>query len=675
MLDDPKASVQGTNMITAPSKSSQSFSRLHKVTEVFYITFLDFFRRPSVSFAAIALIATYWVKINWHTQNTWTGGNRGKSFMAFIAEDLVFWGILITLFLFVERLGQEKKRVRAITLVPAFFLASLAFLNVFWMRGTGGQISKSVLEVGISRLDEVLPIIGKGLGVVGAVLLPLCFLFPLPFAFLFEAKWKTLPMSRAQNSRVFLVPAILLALSVPGFIAQKTGSDALGWRLVASNFHLTFFHELFSSTDSSPPPRRLAESFVEDAGEMKKLNVVIFLMEATARRATSLDEEGPSTTPFLKKIAQTGLEATQMRTAMPHTSKSIFSILCGRYPALQHDILETASNYPMSCLPKALSKLGYKTAFFQSADGRFEDRPRLVHNFGFREFFALQDLEPPAEKLGYLAAADRSLASPLVEWINEASQSPPFLLTVMTSSTHHNYELPSYIQEHIDAQTPLTAPQRYLHLVNDIDQLIELVHYELGKRGLLENTVFVVMGDHGESFGEHGNYQHDNIFTDEGLRVPFVISAPGVNPTRIDEVASLVDTTPTILDLLGINYSAKHLEGTSLFDTATQNKYFACWYSNVCAGYVTPDKNKFIVLPTLRSWLSFDLDRDPLERQPSIEKDDLEPQAEETRNWYNRGRFASDGLEWPALTLFDGAWSCGRGRGNCVSSQGTDHSN
>jgi arylsulfatase A-like enzyme len=87
----------------------------------------------------------------------------------------------------------------------------------------------------------------------------------------------------------------------------------------------------------------------------------------------------------------------------------------------------------------------------------------------------------------------------------------------------------------------------------------------LRSRGLEEKTLTVVFGDHGEAFGQHdGNFGHTLFAWDENVRVPLVVSLPGViPPARARQVASVVDVAPTILDLLGEPAPAGY-DGSSL---------------------------------------------------------------------------------------------------------------
>ena len=71
----------------------------------------------------------------------------------------------------------------------------------------------------------------------------------------------------------------------------------------------------------------------------------------------------------------------------------------------------------------------------------------------------------------------------------------------------------------------------------------------LEARGLLERTIIVVVGDHGESLGEHGEDDHGIFVYESVLRVPLIVRAPGIAPRRVGAVVRLPDVMPTILAL------------------------------------------------------------------------------------------------------------------------------
>ena len=88
----------------------------------------------------------------------------------------------------------------------------------------------------------------------------------------------------------------------------------------------------------------------------------------------------------------------------------------------------------------------------------------------------------------------------------------------------------------------------------------------LEQRGLWDETLFFLVSDHGEEFGEHGGWQHDQSLYEELIRVPMLVHFPHREfaGRRIDEAVSLVDVLPTIFDYLGRPENADGSRGRSL---------------------------------------------------------------------------------------------------------------
>src|SRR5204862_2845536 len=120
----------------------------------------------------------------------------------------------------------------------------------------------------------------------------------------------------------------------------------------------------------------------------------------------------------------------------------------------------------------------------------------------------------------------------------------------------------------------------------DIDRYRNALHYAdaalgqlmkgLRSRGLDKKTLFVITGDHGQAFGQHdGNFGHTLFLYEENVRVPYLIAAPGLTREgeRVARVASVVDTAPTVLDLLGIP-APDGYQGRSLLEGKTDLALF-----------------------------------------------------------------------------------------------------
>jgi hypothetical protein len=290
---------------------------------------------------------------------------------------------------------------------------------------------------------------------------------------------------------------------------------------------------------------------------------------------------------------------------------------------MQKHLVEASADLGAQCLPAILAEAGYRTGFFQSSWGTFEARPRLAERLGFTDFKAWEDIG--GQPLGYLASDDESLAEPFAKWLDERDPKQPFMATLLTSATHHPYRLSKRAKKAAKAaDLPVTTPEdRYKRLLEAQDRLLAALIKQLDRRKIRKNTIIVVLGDHGEGFGEKGVKQHDNNFYEEGLRVPLVIFGPKVPVREVPGNASLVDVTPTLLALLGLSLAPEAqaaLDGFNLADksfTGQLPRYFSCWFEMRCRGFVLGDL-KVVLEPQADEAWYYDLAADPDENHPLV---------------------------------------------------------
>ena len=81
------------------------------------------------------------------------------------------------------------------------------------------------------------------------------------------------------------------------------------------------------------------------------------------------------------------------------------------------------------------------------------------------------------------------------------------------------------------------------------DRYVGELLQELARSPLAQNTIVVLVADHGEEFGEHGNFGHGYALYEECVRVPLILHVPGVEPRRVVDVVPSIDLMPTLLDL------------------------------------------------------------------------------------------------------------------------------
>ena len=136
--------------------------------------------------------------------------------------------------------------------------------------------------------------------------------------------------------------------------------------------------------------------------------------------------------------------------------------------------------------------------------------------------------------------ADRAL-----EWLAQQGDKP-FFCWVHFFDPHEPYRAPEpYHSRHRDA---------YDGEIAFMDAQIKRIVDYLDHRGLRDNTLIVVAGDHGEAFGEHGEHEHGALVYDTTMRVPLIVVPPGGadGPAVVQEVAGLADIAPTVLSVAGL---------------------------------------------------------------------------------------------------------------------------
>ena len=96
------------------------------------------------------------------------------------------------------------------------------------------------------------------------------------------------------------------------------------------------------------------------------------------------------------------------------------------------------------------------------------------------------------------------------------------------------------------------------------DEMVGRFLDDLAERGLLENSVVVILADHGEEFWDHGSVFHGHTLYQELTHVPLIIHIPGFEPRRIVQRVALLDLLPTLLDIFGVEEPGAAFAGVSL---------------------------------------------------------------------------------------------------------------
>jgi arylsulfatase A-like enzyme/Tfp pilus assembly protein PilF len=261
-------------------------------------------------------------------------------------------------------------------------------------------------------------------------------------------------------------------------------------------------------------------------------------------------------TPVLDRLAREGLRFADATTHAPITGPAHAGILTGLYPARFGIRDNAATPLPPDAmtLAEVLKGAGYRTGGFIGAF-------ILDRAYGFDQGFELFDSEfagfDPRARLN----AERPAAAVVertIAWLKTLSPGQPFFAWVHLYDAHSPYTPPAPFDKAFRARP-------YDGEIAGVDRAIGSVIAALEERGLLDRTLVVAIGDHGEGLGEHGEDAHGVFLYDSVLRVPWLMRLPGKERagTVVREQVRAVDLMPTVLDALQVT-SPKGLDGESL---------------------------------------------------------------------------------------------------------------
>mgnify|MGYP001559899433 CR=1 FL=1 len=557
-----------------------------------------------------------------------------------------------------------KKWVVRLALIIAAVICTWSVMNAGWLIRTGSQILPRVLLPLVRAPLSALCIVGVNLAKMPGAALVLLGPSAVALGFFFYVLAKpTVPRydRRGFFVRIAFCLAIVLAAVVLRFGVGGQDSAQVASVGLRDNAQLRALTSFFlpEFRDQGEPKREIPsfdEVTLARTGNAPRQNVVIVVLEGIQYQYTSLAKPGSDTTPYLARLAEEGVEFTNTRSCLTHTTKALFALLTGRYPSASQDIAEAVpAAEPYAGIAAILrDNLGYRTAFFQSAAGSFESRPGLVHNLGFEQFWARDDLGDPNSFLGYLGSDEFAMLQPVSQWIKSSEQ--PFFLTILCSATHDPYEVPLWFGE--PAKEPL---ERYRQAIFYTDKFLAALDVELANLNLVDDTILCVVGDHGEAFGEHGLLGHERIAFEEVLRIPFCLRAPSllVPGRKMAQPVSSLDVAPTLLGLLGFETECVGFDGADLFAHATDERrvYFCGWMQEGPAGFVKGDR-KFVYNPVNRAVHAYDLRADPLEQvRIELPAQRAREIADEITSWRKGTIFRVRQQRTGKRLLFE-RWSC-----------------
>ncbi|MEM9406929.1 MAG: sulfatase-like hydrolase/transferase [Acidobacteriota bacterium] len=321
-------------------------------------------------------------------------------------------------------------------------------------------------------------------------------------------------------------------------------------------------------------------------------------------------------TPTLDRLAATGARFERATSVMPLTLPAHSSLFTGTFPTF-HGVRDNGGFYlseEATTLAEALGAEGYDTAGFVAA---FVLDSRWGIAQGFDSYFDDFDLaaEQAAQGMDAIQRPGREVVDRALEWFEQRDRERPFFTWLHLYDPHTPYAAPPEIQ----SQFPLTRIGAYDAEIAETDRQIDRLLDALTERGELDDTLVVVVADHGEMLGEHQEITHGYFIYEAATHVPLIFHGPGIDSVVVPDQVRLIDVAPTVLSQLGVG-SLPAAQGADLTpalrgDPLELEAYSESWYPRYHYGWselraLQDGRYKLIQAPTREL---YDLDADPAE--------------------------------------------------------------
>jgi arylsulfatase A-like enzyme/Flp pilus assembly protein TadD len=356
------------------------------------------------------------------------------------------------------------------------------------------------------------------------------------------------------------------------------------------------------------------------SARLHPLNVVLVTIDTLRADHLGCYGYGDAATPVLDGIASGGALFESAVAQTPLTPPSHASIFTGQYPNV-HGVRNNGGFVladSSTTLAEVLQQQGWDTAAFVGASV-------LKKLIGLNQGFAVYDDEMPRKDPRLQVREDperpaSSVVDGAIAWLNGQS-GKPFFLWVHVFDPHVPYEPPAPFDQQFRAR-PYDGEIAYT------DRELGRLFAALSQKAPKDQTLIAVLGDHGESLSDHGEYTHGIFLYDSTVHVPFLLSGPGVPAgARVTQQVRTIDLLPTLLELLG-GLPPAGVQGVSLVpalegsEVATEPSYHETLFPKMNMGWaelraLRTSRWKYIQAP--RPEL-YDLAADPKETTNVIER-------------------------------------------------------
>lgn len=341
-------------------------------------------------------------------------------------------------------------------------------------------------------------------------------------------------------------------------------------------------------------------------------NLVVIVLESV--RWNSIFGAGVNTGekyPVFAKLSREGM-LSKSYVSVPHSSKGYYSILTGLHAYPDIEIKEAMKLHQPSIIHELKNKKNMEAVAFSSLFLQFENMDGFLKSVGVPNAYVVSDISPVKNHhQSSFGESDEHLFSSSVSHLKDIThKGKGFIALYFPFAAHYPYNCTPH-------STSQTTIEKYEECIMKTDTLIGEMLDKFDTSGILNSTLFVFVGDHGESFGEHGLFIHNSSMHEEEVAVPLIFWANGkVLSKNTSTTSHQTDIVPTIADFFGVTDSSLNIQGVSLLREQGKRVFFMSTFFDELSSALVEHPHKYIYEYSPDTMTKYNLEDDPQEKSP-----------------------------------------------------------
>ncbi|WP_409288149.1 LTA synthase family protein [Peribacillus sp. SCS-37] len=395
---------------------------------------------------------------------------------------------------------------------------------------------------------------------------------------------KKLPVLSAVSAILFISAGMLQAAGSISEIGKYSRTGLIGYQfLEAGSGLMDHFRGEYIINAETLKERRSADGLSERSYEAsaRGKNLIIIQLESVQNFFVGLKAFGQEVTPNLNNLAKNSFYFPHIYTQVGkgNTSDAEFVVNTSIYALGDVPMSSAAEGIKVPGLPRELGKKNYRTATFHANSVSFWNREEMYKSLGFDSFYDKRYFGDD-DVISY-GTSDEQMYLKTAEKLSQfKEEGKPFYAHVIALSSHFPYKLPAEKLKYsfrLPSKFKNTLSGSYLEAVSYADYALGGFFSELKARGLYDESVIIVYGDHqGLQIKNKKDKELAGILFGRGydevldhLNIPLLIKVPGIGTgKKVPLSGGLVDIYPTAANLLGISLGKEMIFGRDLLNSS-----------------------------------------------------------------------------------------------------------